>query len=463
MIEKTMKTKTHNFHKSTLRAYDIRGIVGETLSPEDAYYIGRAFGTFVLKQNKGNKVCVGFDGRHSSPELEEKLVRGLQESGIDVFRIGLGPTPMLYFSVKHLKASGGIMITGSHNPPSHNGFKMMLDKMPLFGSDITGLGDIATGGDFVEGSGSVEFVDVREDYLKHLLSSLTGGRELKIAWDAGNGAAGQVMQELAVKLPGEHILLNEKIDGNFPAHHPDPSVAENMQQLIDEVREKKCDLGIAFDGDGDRIGVVDEKGEIIFGDRLMVLYARDILASHPDETIITDVKTSQILFDEIKKAGGRPLMWKTGHSLIKTKMFETNAIFGGEMSGHIFFRENNGFDDGLYAAVRLINIAAESDLPLSEILGKWPDVYDTGEMRIDADDERKFVIVDEIKARLTAAKADVNDIDGVRVKSADGWWLLRASNTQAALVARCESKSDDGLSRLKRELGEQLKKSGIAV
>lgn len=454
-------SETYNFHQSILRAYDIRGIMEETLSGDDAYYLGKAFGTTVLAQENGNKVCVGFDGRHSSPLLEEKLVRGLQEVGIDVIRVGLGPTPLLYFSVKYMKASGGIMITGSHNPPTHNGFKMMLDKLPLHGDGILNLGKIAANGAFAKGSGSVEFVDVKDAYMQHLKDHSKNGKDLKIAWDAGNGAAGELMQTLTEQLSGENILLNEKIDGDFPAHHPDPSVEENMLQLIDATTSNKCDLGIAFDGDGDRIGVVDDKGRIIWGDQLMMLLSRDVLLKTPGEIIIADVKASQLLFDDIAKNGGKPLMWKTGHSLIKTKMFETGAVLSGEMSGHIFFRDNNCFDDGLYAAVRVINMLSNSEHKLSYYVDQMPELFSTAEVRIDVTEERKFVITEEVKSRLKAANENVNDIDGVRVNSDEGWWLLRASNTQASLVARCESDTAEGLKTLQNKLLSQLKASNV--
>ncbi len=456
-------SKNYKFNPYILRAYDIRGIVGETLSEEDAYYLGRSLAAFVLGKNTGKKICIGFDGRFSSPKLEEKIVRGLMESGMDVIRIGLCPTPMLYFSVKHLGASGGIMITGSHNPPSHNGFKMMLEKLPVYGDDIQELGSIAERGDFLDGKGSVSFEDVKDAYMKHLLKAFAGGRELKIAWDAGNGATGNVMKELTENLPGKHFLLNEKIDGNFPSHHPDPSVAENMEQLIEMVEKEHCDLGIAFDGDGDRIGVVDNQGRIIWGDQLMSFFAEDILQKHKGETIIADVKASQTLFDEIARNGGKPLMWKTGHSLIKTKMFETRAILAGEMSGHVFFKDNNGFDDGLYAAIQIINIVSKSKEPLSKKLDALPHVFNTPEIRVDVDDAKKFTVVEAIKISAKKDGLEVNDIDGVRVRLDGGWWLVRASNTQAALVVRCEANSQNRLTEIKTDVFERLASGGIKI
>lgn len=456
-------TKTHKFHPSILRAYDIRGIVDSTISVEDAHFIGKAFGTYVARNAKGRKICVGFDGRLSSPAFEEKIVDALVSTGAEVIRVGRGPTPMLYFAVKYLGADAGIMITGSHNPPSHNGCKMMLDKLPLRDVEIQSLGTMAEAGDFVSGSGSVTFEEVFDDYVKSLSASLkNGSKKLKIAWDAGNGASGEAMAELTQHIPGEHIILNEKIDGNFPAHHPDPSVEENMLELRRAVLENGCDLGIAFDGDGDRIGALDEKGNMIMGDQLMVLLARDVLAQNPGATIIADVKSSQVLFDEVAKAGGKPLMWKTGHSLIKYKMSEIGADLAGEVSGHIFYKDNNCFDDGLYAAMRLLNILASSESSLGEMIDSIPKTFSTHENRIDVTEERKFVIVEELKTLAEKENADINDIDGLRVNTKDGWWLVRASNTQAALISRCEASTQEGLQRLESSLKEYLSGCGIS-
>jgi phosphomannomutase len=460
-MKKTIQ-QSHNFHPSILRAYDIRGILGETLSEDDAYYLGKAFGSFISDNKGRKKVCVGFDGRLSSPALEDKIVRGLLETGAEVIRVGLGPTPMLYFSVQHFQADGGIMITGSHNPPSHNGFKMMFGKLPLHGADILKLGELAARGEFVRGSGAVTFEDVKEDYIQHLVDTCKlGNSSLRVAWDAGNGAAGEIMDALTLRIAGEHILLNEKIDGTFPSHHPDPSVLANMQQLIDVVKAKKCDLGIAFDGDGDRIGVIDNAGNMIFGDQLMVLFSEEVLAKNKGGTVIADVKASQVLFDEIAKFGGKPIMWKTGHSLIKTKMFEENAVLAGEMSGHIFFKDNFGFDDGIFAAVKLLNIVAKLKGSLAEKIDTLPKTFNTPEIRVHVDEKIKFSIVEEIKQEVKASGAVVNDVDGVRALIGDGWWLLRASNTEAALVLRCEAQSESGLQALKDSIFGLLRKRGV--
>ncbi|MDB2415154.1 phosphomannomutase/phosphoglucomutase [Rickettsiales bacterium] len=458
------KEQKYQFNPTILRAYDARGIVGETLSTEDAYYLGKSFGTFVIEQGKGKRICVGFDGRLSSPDLEEALVKGLVTTGAEVIRVGLGPTPLLYFAVRNFEAAGGIMVTGSHNPPNHNGFKMMLDKLALYGDDIQQLGVIAAQGSFIEGSGSVTFEDIGREYIKSLLLGFEPkDSELKIAWDAGNGAAGNALRDLVPNLPGNHILINEIVDGTFPSHHPDPSVPENLQELIEVVKKEKCDIGFAFDGDGDRVGVIDENGDMVWVDQMLIIFALDVLKRKPGSTIIADVKTSQIVFDEIEKAGGKPLMWKTGHSLVKAKMAELNSPFAGEMSGHIFFADHYGFDDGLYAAVKLFNIIAKSGLKLSQITQNIPKSFSTPEMRIDVEESRKFQIVEEIRKHLEETDYKVNDIDGVRVKTDDGWWLVRASNTQAALIARCESESENGLENLKLLLKDQLNKSGVKI
>jgi phosphomannomutase len=453
----------HAFDPTILREYDIRGIVGETLKPADAFAIGRVFGTIVAR-NGGRRVAVGYDGRLSSPDLELPLVRGLIASGMEVLRVGRGPTPMLYFAATVEATDGAVMVTGSHNPPHYNGFKMMLGRKPFFGADITRLGEMAASGDVVaETRGRAEPVDVADSYVARLLVDWDGGdRLLNVVWDNGNGAAGEILQRLVHTLPGEHVVLNGEVDGTFPAHHPDPTVPENLRQLSQAVVARGADIGIAFDGDADRIGVVDNAGEPMFGDQLMILLARDVLRTHPGATIISDVKASQVLFDEIARAGGTPLMWKTGHSLIKAKMAETGCPLAGEMSGHIFFADKwYGFDDALYAAVRVLGIVARMDGPLSTLRAALPPVVNTPELRFPCDDRRKFAVVEEIAARLRASGANVSETDGVRVLTEDGWWLLRASNTQAVLVARAEAHDEAGLERLKAALTDALARSGI--
>jgi phosphomannomutase len=358
------------------------------------------------------------------------------------------------------------MVTGSHNPPDYNGFKMVLANKPFFGRQIQQIGARAAAGEVVAAApGSERGVDVMADYVARLLSDWDGGdRLLNVVWDNGNGAAGEALQRLVTSLPGEHTVLNAEIDGNFPAHHPDPTVAKNLAQLIAEVRARGADIGIAFDGDADRIGAVDDEGNILAGDQLLVILARDVLKDRPGATIIADVKASQVLFDEVSAAGGTPLMWRTGHSLIKAKMAEIGSPLAGEMSGHIFFADKwYGFDDALYAAVRLLGIVARMDGKLSAVRAALPHVLNTPELRFDCADTRKFAVIEEVAARLKASGATVSDIDGVRVSTKDGWWLLRASNTQAVLVARAEAGTQDGLDRLKAALVEQLEASGLAA
>ena len=449
---------SHSFHPTILREYDIRGVVGETLSSEDAYAIGRSFASFKPEWKESKpRIAVARDGRLSSPALEEALIKGLNDAGADVIAIGVSPTPMLYFAVCKENLDGGIMVTGSHNPPSHNGFKFMIGRKSFYGEDIKKLGVIATAGNYYSGIGSVIKKDISQEYLAELLKAYNGKKPLKVAWDAGNGATGDVMSLLTEKLAGEHITLFAEIDGTFPNHHPDPSVAHNLQDLIKTVKAQNCNAGVAFDGDGDRIGVVDETGEIIWGDQLLAIFAAEVLHEHKGATIIADVKASQSLFDEIAKLGGVPLMWKTGHSLIKTKMAETGALIAGEMSGHIFFADKYfGYDDGIYAAVRLISLLSNSDKKLSELRKALPQTFSTPEIRIECEESHKFAIIDELKAKLIKADANFSDVDGVRVLNSDGWWLLRASNTQAVLVARCESSSAEGLARLESSLKKEL-------
>ncbi|MGJ8535791.1 MAG: phosphoglucomutase/phosphomannomutase PgmG [Parasphingopyxis sp.] len=452
---------THRFHPTTLREYDIRGIVGETLGEDDARAIGRGFGTLIARAG-GKRVVVGYDGRTSSPMLEAALVEGLNASGIDAVRIGLGPTPMLYFAEATLdQVDGGIEITGSHNPADYNGFKMVFQHGPFFGADIQRLGEMALAGDWESGSGTSEEIDIADAYVDRLLAGLAGG-EYRIGWDAGNGAAGAIVEKLVARLPGEHFTLFTDIDGSFPNHHPDPTDEANLADLKKLVADNNLDFGVAFDGDGDRIGAIDGTGRVIWGDQLLAIYAEPVLRKEPGATIIADVKASQALYDRIGELGGNPLMWKTGHSLIKSKMKETGCPLAGEMSGHVFFAQDYyGFDDALYAAVQLISAAHILGRSVTELRSAIPDMINTPEMRFQVDESRKFAVIDEVLARLGAEGADVNDTDGARVNTEDGWWLLRASNTQDVLVARAEAKSEAGLGRLMAQIDTQLAASGL--
>ncbi|HLD77332.1 MAG TPA: phosphomannomutase/phosphoglucomutase [Rickettsiales bacterium] len=460
----------HNFDSSIIRAYDIRGIYDETLYDQDAYFVGRAFAAFMCKNNK-KKISVACDGRLSSPALKSQLIKGLLESGLEVVDIGLGPTPMLYFSVYHLVCDAGIMVTGSHNPGHHNGFKIILKERPFFGNDILGLQKIAANGDFIEGNGVLKKIDIEDEYVSNIISDcILDDANMKIVWDAGNGAAGSVIKKISSKINAKHFLLFAEIDGNFPNHHPDPTVEKNLQDLKQKILQEKCDIGIAFDGDGDRIGVMDDEGEILWGDQLLIFYAREVLQKNKGATIIADVKASKVLFDEIAKAGGNALMWKTGHSFVKAKMKETHAPLAGEMSGHIFFadkylsKQNHGYDDALYAAIRIINILAKSSgKKLSDLRKSLPKTFSTAEIRIEVDEKEKFIIADKIKQNVKNQELNINDVDGVRVTTSDGWWLLRASNTQAVLVARCEANSFENLEKLKENLRKNLELLNVKI
>ena len=452
----------HYFHESLLREYDIRGIVNETLFEADALIIGKIFGTRVL-ENNGRSVAIGRDGRHSSIKMETALIEGLQSTGVDAYTIGECPTPQLYYATHTLKMGGGIMVTGSHNPPNYNGFKMMLGTRPFFGSDIKDMAKTAATGDYRSGLGKVIKTDIFSNYIDRLLLNVNLEKQLSIVWDCGNGSAGPAVEALCKRLRGKHKILFSEVNGDFPNHHPDPTVEENLETLIASIKSTNADLGIAFDGDGDRIGVVDNHGEIIWGDQLLAILAEDVLVERNGATIIGDVKASKVLFDQITKLGGKPLMWKTGHSLIKTKMNEVDAPLAGEMSGHIFFRDKYfGFDDALYAAVRIIELLDKRDEKLSSIRAKLPRMVNTPELRFDCAEDEKFIVVEKVKHYLqNKGNVSVSTIDGVRVSRTHGWWLLRASNTQAALVARCEADTPKNLDLIKKELKDLLENIGI--
>ena len=450
----------HTFNRTILREYDIRGIVGDTLTEADAYALGRSYGSKAHSEG-ARTIAVGRDGRTHSGMLEAELIRGLTESGLNVIGVGMGPSPMLYFATHYLDVDGGIQVTGSHNPADYNGFKLLLKGRSVFGEEIQEIGQRSASGHWSSGSGTVEEVDIRTAYVDRLLQDYSG-KPFRIGWDAGNGAAGPVLDMLVDRLPGHNHVIFSQVDGRFPNHHPDPTVEANLKDLKELVAREQLDFGIAFDGDGDRIGAVDGQGRVIWGDQLLAILAEAVLRDEPGSTIIADVKASQTLFDRVAELGGKPLMWKTGHSLIKSKMKETGAPLAGEMSGHIFFKHRwYGFDDALYAAVRLIEAVSASGKSLTEIMDAMPKTSATPEMRFQADETRKFAVVDEVRERLAAAGADVDATDGVRVNTPDGWWLLRASNTQDVLVGRAEAKDQAGLDRLVAQIDDQLTKSGL--
>ncbi len=452
---------SHHFHPTLLRDYDLRGRVGDTLHEADAWALGRSFGTLIARSG-GRRIAVGYDGRLSSPMLESALAEGLVQSGIDVLRIGIGPTPMLYHAEATQDVDGGIQITGSHNPGDQNGFKLVKGHAPFFGADIQALGVMAAAGDWDAGAGRVETVAIMDAYVARLMQGFDGPA-CRIGWDAGNGAAGPVVEKLAQLLPGEHHLLFTQIDGNFPNHHPDPSDDRNLNDLRALVRDKRLDFGVAFDGDGDRIGVIDAQGRTLPGDQLLGLFAQVVLQNCPGGRIVGDVKASQTVFDRIAALGGRPDMWKTGHSHIKSRMKQIGSPLGGETTGHLFFADDYpGYDDGLYAAVRLIRAVGSLGCNVTALHDAMPDTMITPEWRFPVADSRKFAVIDTVLARLQAEGADICTIDGVRVCRAEGWWLLRASNTEAALVARAESANQVDLDRLVAEIDAQLAESGVA-
>ena len=457
-------SNSHIFDNNILRAYDIRGEVGKNLNNIDAERLGNIFASSFNKKQK--KIIVCRDGRLSSPELVKSLKKGLYESGADIIDIGLGPSPMLYFAANHLHSDGAIMVTGSHNPPQHNGFKIMKGKVPFFGNDILDIGERGIKGewDYSDGSKLDYFID--DKYINILLESLKlnkFNKDLKVAWDPGNGAAGAIIKKIVKMLPGKHTLINSEINGLFPSHHPDPTDPKNLKEIMALVRNKELDIGLAFDGDGDRLGVVSSKGRIVWGDQLLAFLSKEVLRNMPNSSIIADVKASQNLFNEIEKYGGVPIMWKTGHSFIKSKMKEISSPLAGEMSGHIFFADRYlGYDDGIYAALRVLELI-ENRYTLDNFLDSLPKTFSTQEIKIECSDDKKFNIIKELASTLDSENIKVNKVDGLRVQKDDGWWLLRASNTQAVLVARLEAKSKSSLNNLQKELNLYLNKFNLSL
>jgi phosphomannomutase/phosphoglucomutase len=444
---------------SIFREYDIRGVVGEELTPALAEKIGRAYGSLAVRAG-ARAVAVGRDGRTSAMQMREALLKGLLGCGLDVVDIGVCPTPLLYYALFTLPVGGGVMITASHNPPQYNGFKLCLGKDSMHGAAIQALKADIDRGRFESGQGTVSEHPIIPDYMAYMKKSFSHVKAAKLhaIVDCGNGMGGLVGPD-ALRLLGCRVTgMYEDVDGRFPNHHPDPTVADNLQDLIKKVRETKADVGIAYDGDADRIGAVDEHGDILWGDKLLVLYARDVLESHPGATIISEVKASQVFYDDVVKHGGRAIMWKAGHSLIKAKMKEEKSVLAGEMSGHMFFADRYfGYDDAVYASCRLIEILAKAGRPLSTLLADLPATVSTPEIRVDCPDEVKFQVVEEAKKQL-AREHKIIDIDGVRVLFPEGWGLIRASNTQPALVLRFEATSEAALKKIRDVVESQVKK-----
>ena len=440
----------HKFNKSIFRAYDIRGIVADTLSVKDAYYIGYNFAKKIRDKFKSVNIVIGYDGRLSSPILEKSLMQGLFDNGANVIRIGLCASPMLYFASIRLRAEGAIMITGSHNPSNYNGFKILTKEGSYYGKELLSLMKTKT---MPLMHGKTHYFDISNSYISNLVNAISFKKNnLKVVWDPGNGSTGDIIKKLIKHIPGEHILINSDVDGTFPSHHPDPTEEKNLVDIKKTIKKNNADIGIAFDGDGDRIGVLDSEANFISGDKLLLLFAMDVLKKKPKSKIIADVKASNLIFKTISSLGGTAIMSKTGHSLIKTKMKETKALLAGEMSGHIFFAdEYYGFDDAIYASIRLLNIMSRG-FNIKGFLEKFKNLYSTPEIKVFCEDSYKFKVIDEI-IKITSKKyRDVSYIDGIRVNLSYGWWLIRASNTQPAIIVRCEANSKKNLITLIKEV-----------
>ena len=445
--------------RDIFRAYDIRGIVGETLTAEGVQVIGRAIGSEALARGV-DSLCIGYDGRHSSPDLAGALARGVMVAGCNVIHVGAVPTPVLYFATHELQTGSGVMVTGSHNPANYNGLKIMLGGETLSGEAIQKLYQRIQTGDFASGQGNQSSEDVRRAYLDRILGDIAVAAPLKVVVDAGNGIAGELGPMLIEELGCEVVPLYCDVDGDFPNHHPDPGKPANLADLIARVESEGADIGLAFDGDGDRLGVVTDSGKIIWPDRLMMLFARDVVSRNPGTDVLYDVKCSRRLAGVISEAGGRPIMWKSGHSLMKAKMKETGALLAGEMSGHIFFGERwYGFDDGLYSAARLLEILGVEDRRSDEVFEDFPDDISTPELNVEVTDSAKFDIIARLGEAGDFGDGNISTIDGIRVDYADGWGLCRASNTTPALVLRFEAETEEALERIKSVFREQLRKA----
>ncbi|WP_218224517.1 phosphomannomutase/phosphoglucomutase [Pseudomonas sp. PIC25] len=451
-----MSTQAPKLPASIFRAYDIRGVVGDSLTPETAYWIGRAIGSESLAKGEPN-VSVGRDGRLSGPELVQQLIQGLLDCGCKVSDIGMVPTPVLYYAANILAGKSGVMLTGSHNPPDYNGFKIVVAGDTLANEQIQVLRQRIENNDLASGVGSIEQVDVLDRYFKQIRDDIAMARKLKVVVDCGNGVAGVIAPKLIEALGCEVIPLFCDVDGNFPNHHPDPGKPENLEDLIAKVKETGADLGLAFDGDGDRVGVVTNAGTIIYPDRLLMLFAKDVVSRNPGADIIFDVKCTRRLTGLISGYGGRPVMWKTGHSLIKKKMKESGALLAGEMSGHIFFKERwFGFDDGIYSAARLLEILSQDKRDVEQVFAAFPSDVSTPEINVKVTEESKFTIIDALQRDAQWGEANLTTLDGVRVDYPKGWGLVRASNTTPVLVLRFEADSDDELKRIQDVFRSQL-------
>lgn len=443
----------------TFREYDIRGIVDVEINDRDVVLLGKTFGTYMARQQK-SRIVVGRDCRLSSERYRNLLMEGLLASGMDVVDIGVCSSPLLYFALRHLDREGGVMITASHNPPEYNGFKICNGYDTIAGLEIQKIRQIMDRGDFVAGSGQVRPFDILKPYMEFVLQNIQIKRKLRIGVDAGNATGGPVALPILQKLGCEVYPLYCTMDGTFPNHEPDPTVMDNLKDLISLVKREGLDMGVAYDGDCDRLGVVDHRGEVVFGDKLMIIFAREILSRRPGTTFISEVKCSKTLYDEIEKRGGRAIMWRTGHSLIKAKMKEEDAVLAGEMSGHIFFKDRFfGFDDGIYASCRLLEILAETGKTIPELLEGVPPTYTTPEIRVSCSDETKFEVVEKAKRYLQESGHQVIDVDGARIVFPDGWGLVRASNTQPVLVLRYEAQTTERLEEIRTLIEGTIEKA----
>ena len=459
-------TQNHIFNPTILREYDIRGIVGDSLHTADAYALARSLATVNHNQGLPMHAVVGYDGRLSSPDLAKYLIRGFTDAGVAVTNVGLCPTPLLYMAGKELNASMAVMITGSHNPSEYNGFKIMLNGTSFFGTDIQTLGQIAKCGDWVKIQHTQPPVCKQQDfsafYVKRILQDYTPDASYTIVWDTGNGAMGAVLRKLTDKMAGTHIIINEQVDGTFPNHHPDPTVEENLAQLKTAVAKHNAHMGIAFDGDGDRLGIIDAMGRVVWGDEILCILAKPVLKNYPNAKILSDVKASDVLFSEIKKMGGQPIMVATGHSIVKSRMIEEKSPLAGEMSAHIFFADRfYGHDDALYAGVRFINAIYDSGISVADAKDSLPQMVNTPEIRIPIAEDKKFRLIAELTHHMQRTHTQYCDIDGVRVRTENGWWLCRASNTQNCITMRFEANTQENLDNMINQVQDILEQYGV--
>ena len=463
-----VKNNKYIFNNEIIREYDIRGKYGKNLNEKDAYFLGCSLGTYLKNSNIEGKICIGYDGRKSSPQLKKSLISGFLDTGFDILELGLIPTPILYYACQTITSvCGGVMITASHNPKEDNGFKIVVQKKPFFGDALKKLCNIPKNEKihFSKLSGTVQILNIDKEYTEKITNpkiylSKTRYKNLKIVWDASNGATGNVLKKIVNKLPGKHIMINEEIDGNFPAHPPDPTKEENLQQIKEVILKEECNFGIAFDGDGDRLVLINKDLRVFYGDELLAFFANDLLTRYPHAKIITDIKTSTIPLNEIKRLGGCLIIWKTGHSNIKNKMLKEGAMLAGEVSGHLFFKENYyGYDDALFAASKLVFLLSEQQN--ANYLANLPTGFVSPEIRLPCKEEQKTIIVDKIKNMLDGMRVKYIELDGIRVKNEKGWWLIRASNTEQSLVIRWEGYSQCDFDFILQNLFNILRKVGI--